>query len=580
MGNCVDALEHSFGCSFDSIWDKDLIYADGRCCMQIQAWQALPDHLNNLSNADFFPEGKYLFSKADVALGFSGGGTRGFLCAIGYLAGFRDLGLLNKVKYIGGVSGSSWAVASFAYSQIKETDENLLGKLCPPQELDIVTLNEMPPNCLRVCASRDLAEALSNSFVPGCNFGQVWSELICDTFLRPVGIKSNHHFSYNEECVEDIKRRNLSLGKHHFYTVANEERPFPIFGATLVGPHCVLPDDEPFQELSKTSFSFVEITPLYVGSFHNQKIHYDFGKGTQEVLVGGAIEPIGCAVQYGDKDSAAMGLGKNSFSILSVPKPSEIMDLKKCVGAGSYASETLLDPNFVMKEEGALSLNYWSCVPDNPVPQEMVFADAAYSQTVPLISFLQRRVKNIIIFFESATPLKPSTEWNVDEDTSDESQIDKGFAGFFGVNLNSKNTDTSLPNFDKNQVFSVEDFKKVVKGLQQAQQKGEPLIYTSEMVTIQNSWWGIPSGIQTEITFFYLGHVPIWENQLPADTRKQLGGKEEFADFPFFPDNFNGISTKNANLLCNLAGWSVIQQKEALEKIFFRSASPLNPPHS
>jgi len=575
MGNCLDALEGQFGFSTDSVFETDLIYAEGKTFLNVKAWQTSPEQLRNPSTAAFFPENECvgLENRADVAVGFTGGGPRGYLCAIGYLAGLRDLNLLDKVKYLGGISGSAWAIISFTYSQLQVDDLVLLGEITFPQELNIVKLNEMVPNCLRTHASRDLAEALEKNFKPGKKFSDVWAHLICDTYLRPVGIKPDHYFSYNADCVSDIKIRNPSLAKAHFFLPTNERRPFPIVGISLIGPDHLLPPDDPFSSVKREPFYFFEITPLYVGNWSPKIIKYDFGHGEESVMVGGAIEPIGFTTECHHSYKPEKGLGAGKMKdILSVPKPAEVFDLKDCTAMSSYASETLIGPDFVMKDSGSLSFNFWSCASENPVSSEMLVADGSYTQSIPLISFLQRRVKKIVLFFESTVPLLSSEEWNVDEDEPNERHIDKGFASFFGIF--PRNEEGKLE-FQNNQVFSSKDFNKVIKGLQEAQQKGEPIMYTTQLVTVENSFWGIPSGIHSEVMFSYLGHIKAWEDQLPQETQKQLGGNTEFSDFPFFPDNFNGITPKNANLLCNMAGWAVIRNKELFENIFSSCARSL-----
>ena len=92
-------------------------------------------------------------------------------------------------------------------------------------------------------------------------------------------------------------------------------------------------------------------------------------------------------------------------------------------------------------------------------------------------------------------------------------------------------------------------------------------MYHTELETVENSFWGIPSGIKSEILFSYLGHINIWKEELPHEIHELLGAKAEFCEFPFFPDNFNGIPPKCSNLLCNMTGWSVTRNKALFEKI-------------
>ena len=61
----------------------------------------------------------------------------------GVLAGLHELGLLSDIKYITGVSGSSWAVGGMAFS--KAATETLLPPRVPPQQLSLPALDQLPP---------------------------------------------------------------------------------------------------------------------------------------------------------------------------------------------------------------------------------------------------------------------------------------------------------------------------------------------------------------------------------------------------------------------------------------------------
>jgi len=573
MGNCIDAIEAAWQVKTEEVWDADL-YSEKKD-IAVKAWQASLEETKHPTKADFFPEKSCIGfeTKPDVAVGFTGGGIRGYLCAIGYLSGLRDLNLLQKIKYLGGVSGSSWAVIAFTYSQLEVGDHTLLGELVPPQELKIVKLNEVLPQCMRTPASRDLTDLLDKNYVPAIDndFSEAWGKSVSDTYLRPVGIRPHQYFAYSYDHLIEIKTRNPSLTNTQFYLPSDIYRPFPIIGVSLVGPHQVMPPDDSFLSINRDPFYFLEVTPLYIGNFFSKEITYNFGHGTDCILVGGAVEPIGFDKQFSQYSKPAEGLVKGQTEgILSFPKPAEVLDFQDCIAMSSYATETIINSNFVMKDEGALTYNCWSCVSAQPVCSKMVVADGRYTQSIPLISFLQRRVKNIILFFESEVELQSSKEWNVDEDTPAANQIDKNFSSYFGIFPEDGKGGKSNK---KNQVFSPKDYIKVIKGFQQAQEKGEPIMYRTELVSVENSWWGIPAGVMSNILFSYLGRIKTWEEELPDETQKRLAGKEEFGEFPFYPENLSGISTKNSNLLCNMTGWSVTKNKELFENIFSESES-------
>ena len=56
---------------------------------------------------------RLIASTANLGMAFSGGGTRSYIATLGYLRALSDLGIINRSRYVTGVSGGSWAVTPF-----------------------------------------------------------------------------------------------------------------------------------------------------------------------------------------------------------------------------------------------------------------------------------------------------------------------------------------------------------------------------------------------------------------------------------------------------------------------------------
>lgn len=154
--------------------------------------------------------------------------------------------------------------------------------------------------------------------------------------------------------------------------------------------------------------------------------------------------------------------------------------------------------------------NYWSPSDSNPTNTQTIFGDGGVLQNVPIINFLQRRVKKILFVSSSSTPLQPLKVWDVAEETSKSKTAYKNIAIDLSALFGALPSDYySSTNFYDNQVFDYADYKKVVIGLQQAQQQGKGIIATFTLTTIENKRWGIPAGINSEITFWLLGNYYI-----------------------------------------------------------------------
>ena len=67
--------------------------------LNVKSWQSLHDYPAFTD----FPESsvKEVLLKPNTAIGFSGGGSRAYICALGYLAGLNELDLIKNIRYIG-----------------------------------------------------------------------------------------------------------------------------------------------------------------------------------------------------------------------------------------------------------------------------------------------------------------------------------------------------------------------------------------------------------------------------------------------------------------------------------------------
>lgn len=70
--------------------------------LYVKSWQSL----NEFPAFTDFPESsvKEVLLKPNTAIGFSGGGSRAYVCALGYLAGLSELDLIKNIRYIGNSS--------------------------------------------------------------------------------------------------------------------------------------------------------------------------------------------------------------------------------------------------------------------------------------------------------------------------------------------------------------------------------------------------------------------------------------------------------------------------------------------
>lgn len=110
-----------------------------------QAWQSVGLKYT-------FPENSFseITAKPSVGISFSGGGDRSYTASIGYLAAFHELGFIDRVRYLFGSSGGSWATVVYTYYQKDNvTDDVMLGPIVFPADIALRDLQEMDEFCVR-----------------------------------------------------------------------------------------------------------------------------------------------------------------------------------------------------------------------------------------------------------------------------------------------------------------------------------------------------------------------------------------------------------------------------------------------
>jgi hypothetical protein len=403
-----------------------------------------------------------------------------------------------------------------------------------------------------------------------------WCYAVSDSYLEPVGITKATRFSWNAASVSDIKKRNPTLENEKFLLPSNTNRPFSLIGTTLVGPS----DGAPYT-IPNQNFTMIEITPLYIGQYKNQDVQYHYNHKLKHTKrVGGAVEPFafarkGSAPLLGLKDSETSG-------ILRVPEPEELIDLQYAAGASGYAPGAFVEsfgPNALASALG-LPVDYWSPADRTPSALETLFADGGSYENIPLISFIQRRVPKIVLFMVSSTPLQPADKYNPAVDPFDGKQISDTVSCFFGVLAkDTPDWQNRSYEYEKDQVFATSDYAVVVSALQEAQAKGQGIISTHTLTTIENTWWGVPAGLTFEVTFSYLGRIQAWESKLSSDMHKLAVPAENAADmsvdidsgpfrkFPHYATMGGEINAERANLLADLTGWSVLNNAALFRKV-------------
>jgi len=149
---------------------------------------------------DEYPEG---LSVDSLAVAFSGGGMRSAVLCVGWLQALEQIGVLNDVKYISTISGSSWTVGPMVYGT--STRKEFLGISTSPEDLTLSACEDLcSSGHSKVLAKSTFIEDMlgnalkkvpisSTGLVDGSSSVDWWSETVGESFFAPSGIKCGYN---------------------------------------------------------------------------------------------------------------------------------------------------------------------------------------------------------------------------------------------------------------------------------------------------------------------------------------------------------------------------------------------------
>lgn len=549
----------------------------------VSAWESGTSyrHANAWNSRDSFPEQNdgNLMSRPNTGIAFSGGGSRSYLAATGYLAGLTELGLMDKVRYISGISGGSWATVSYMYAQTNVDDSILLGPVVEPADLTEENLKIMDSNCMRGVTDAEYVGIMLQYMKDGIDAGEAWMKAYQDVYLAPLGIPQNQPFTWSQESIDRIREANPSLMHTDFVLPTNSHRPYSIVGASNLGPAA----GAPYEVGDNLNLTMLEMTPLYIGSMNTKEVHYKYHHGLSHTkTMGGVVEPFAYAL-YDNNAVPQRGLGDDEMSTLKIPDFEKSLDLAHMGGSSSYAIGMFMDslPE-KLRTNLDYSMQYWSPVDNRPSSDETLFADGGCFENILVSSMLQRRVEKLVLFFNAGTPLQPTSSWDVFNDVYTGEEVTDSLAALFGI-FPSDETIWQERGYDyrNNQQWSTDDWYTLITKMQEAQGKGGGIVVSMNLTTIGNDVWNIPAGITSEVTFVYLGRSLTWEGELNSDLYSLLVPSDPIAasdpsqtidnghykHFPHYATAAGSISYDKANALADLTGWTIKHNAELFVSI-------------
>jgi len=540
---------------------------------------SLPDELNvrfwkvPASNKFDFPEEtdpdlKYQtivsrLTKKRCGIAFSGGGTVSAALAPGFIKALVDMGVMENVSYISGVSGGTWGTAAYCYAQSPDAQKAYYGGVLPPSE---ITIDTVPPDGSMIKANTQAPIArLSLENFAALKRHNSFTDAVGEIFLKPFGLhfKDTKYFTTDAAARAKILTRNPHLKDSQFILLADES-PYYIMNGTLLTPPQSITvkieeQDGNKKKLVPTAATFdgtftdypFEFTPLYCGIKGNQ------GADTTGQVLGGAY-----AESFGTDTAIKEEEQGNDYVTVTKQNPSKPFNLSAPVGTSGSAVEQLITENSDFLSKALPAFNYWNPNDKKLLTQQYYFGDGGISENTGVAALLARKIDNIVLFITEPFDLTPVSHRKCE--ASQRSFGHNQMAKLFGAPVAKKGVED--PYYDATtQFFNTDDFLKqggLRDQLVAKKAKLEPVIVTGTYDVLQNKHFGIEGGWQATITWVIVDTCKEFNDKIDPSLKNNDGSLiKEIDNFPVictFGQNKKHLiqlTNPQANLLASQAYW-------------------------
>jgi hypothetical protein len=549
-----------------------------RCasCLQTKYWTVAADDYKQ-PGPPTFPETAKVASRDDLAVAFSGGGTRSASASLGQLRGLQRNGWLKQhVRYISAVSGGGWAAVPYTYSKL--LDDALLGVPTDPAKLDrqavVATPNGAMASAIANSAltagsiqeAADILAKQSNSKhvedlvahilqIAGHarrepeRLSKTYARLLGDLFIEPLvepgGSRvSTRLFSWDADTIAEMNGLNAGQLPGDIVTTA-QDRPYLIVSGTLISAR---------RDYGYPLLMPVEYTPLYTGvrqafggRFGGSYV-WSWAYDTREV---------------GDVSSDLLRVRRDSDRVFSladvIASTGAAPQLLLMLGEGFPARVRSLVQGFA----GYFPyFTHYAVRADEPVllTQEMAHGDGGFGDNLGVMPLLARQVHNILVFVNTSTRF-----FEANDDLK---------ALFFPVGPPDGSGDKS-----HNEAFDPADYDRLMKGLQQQRLDGKPLVFCDRNRNVRaNAHFNVRAYGGLNICWFYNAPAPAWEARLPDPVRALVSGHDQtkegknFDGFPWFSTfeqnkpHVIELTIPQVNLLSSLTEW-IVSNDETVQQV-------------
>ncbi|GIL48214.1 hypothetical protein Vafri_4897 [Volvox africanus] len=448
-----------------------------------------------------------LSAKAPVAVCISGGGFRATALALGWLRGLHHMGLLDKVRYLSTISGSSWMGAALCFQKDAAAVKDFLGTYLPPEQCTPEALQNVgvtgksyakavadaQPLC-RIIQGwitsnwKEQAQILTGQIKPPHEVAGIWTSAIAHAFLEPFGLHDVNTSTVRvpgTKIATEVADRAAKVGRAgNIYDANVKDLPFLIIGQAVILPKADI------------KFYPFEWTPLYGGC----PVPY---KDVTPKLGAGWVETLGLNAELVTKqDDTATGETKVEV------RPMGPASLGEATGISSaYHSTKFVDfiPDIMDNFQSLLGFHkaqYFDMQDWNT--QDVLLTDGGAYDLYGIYPALRRRVPNIMVFNCNGLSFKTMADFSSDKD----------LPGLFGCCSDEENK--------QRQVFQSAGFDKLFNAIQKKMKAGEAPIHVEQYQVLANDHLDIKGGWEVRIMWIMNERMKKWETQLPDATRSMI----------------------------------------------------------
>lgn len=533
----------------------------------------------------------------NVGVALSGGGSRACVAGLGQLRALRELGLLEKVRAISGVSGGTWLSAAWTFLPDDRDDEGFFGRVLAPEAL----VRRAGPGQDKTCSIDHVDEAsfaraiCDGSFnapgllasghrakLRGVEIEDRWAHAVGEILFAPVDLYHVDEeglpaafFAADAEAAAEVKRLNPALASMRALTVHTREgdtpRPFAIFNTAFV---CT---DRDGMSVSVP----VQGTPYFVGTPSTPPAVDSRG----ESVGGGAVLPF----SYGGRLVRA-DAGDPRPVVLDLERIYALHDLVGCSSAffadkaiGGAPTQPLVPqhpryrpgvaapaggPDYfldggALENTGVAALLAWSDI-DRVIA--FVNAPAALDVAADGVAIVERQVPPLFGYRPFVRGLGYRAYAGVEAPTiASGTAFERGLIG----GLPDKR-DAVAEGFRNNAVFAAEAFPELLDGLlRRASAGGEapgvgPSAFLQRGVpVIDNPWHGVTGGRRVDVLWVLLSPASQWLDRLRREVARARP-----SSWPNYPTAWTHLDPESVNLLSHFTSWVVGELREELDELF------------